>query len=83
MRSRKPPKGWYSDDTHWHCPGRKKPIAYSTRCASDLITAMMGDLTIRELRAQIIYDTEAQKVLDEYIKRGFGDWICKEHFTEI
>jgi hypothetical protein len=44
---------------------------------------MMGDLTIRELRAQIIYDTEAQEVLDEYIKRGFGDWICKEHFREI
>ena len=83
MRRRKPPKGWYSDAVDWGCPGREKPIAYSTRCASDLITAMMGDFTIKELREQIIYDTEAQKVLDEYIKRGFGDWICKEHFREI
>ena len=77
----KPPKGWYSADVHWHCPGRKKPIAYSTVATSVLIVALSKDGdTVKELREKIVYDREAQKVLDEYIKRGFGDWIAKEHF---
>jgi hypothetical protein len=81
LRSRKPPKGWASDDVDWVCPGRKKPIAYSTTCCRDIINAFMEDgITIAELRERIIYDTEAQKVLDEYIKRGFGNWICKGHY---
>lgn len=81
MKRPKPPKGWDSADVDWSCPGRKRPIAYSTKACSDLICewAKDGD-TVKELRKKIIYDTEAQKVLDEYIKRGFGDWIAKEHF---
>lgn len=77
----KTPKGWLSADVHWHCPGRKKPIAYSTVATSVLIVALSKDGdTVKELREKIVYDREAQKVLDEYIKRGFGDWIAKEHF---
>lgn len=64
----------------WHVPTRKRPIAYSTKATSDIITTLMGDLTIKELRERITYDVEAKQVLDEYIKRGFGDWICREHF---
>ena len=38
-----------------------------------------GD-TVKEIRDKIHYDVEAKKVLDEYIRRGFGDWIAKDHF---
>jgi hypothetical protein len=41
---------------------------------------MEDGITIAELRERIIYDTEAQKVLDEYIKQGFGDWVCRGHW---
>ena len=77
----KTPKGWYSANVHWHCPGRKKPIAYSTVATSILIVELAKDGgTVKELRDSINYDVEARKVLDEYIKRGFGGWIAKEHF---
>lgn len=77
----KTPKGWYSADAQWHCPGRKRPIAYSTMATSLSIVEMAKDGgTVKELRDKMIYDREAQMVLDEYIKRGFGDWIAKEHF---
>ena len=81
MKRPKVPKGWYADDVHWHIRGKKKPIAYSTVACSHLIAELAQDgYTIRELREVIIYDTEAQRVLDEYIKRGLGDEIAKEWF---
>ena len=74
----RPPKGWCSADVDWGIPGKKKPIAYSTIATRDWINEIMEDgITVAEVRERIIYDSEAQKVLDEYIKRGFGDWICK------
>lgn len=66
----------------WHVPKRKRPIAYSTKATSDIITTLMEDLTIKELRERITYDVEVKQVLDEYIKRGYGDWRCKEHFSK-
>ena len=66
----------------WHVPKRKRPIAYSTKATSDIITTLMGNLTIKELRERITYDVEVKQVLDEYIKRGFGDWLCREHFQK-
>ena len=81
MKRPKTPKGWYSDDVHWHIRGKKKAIAYSTVGASDLITEIAEDgCTIEELKNKIIYDVEAQKVLDEYIKRGLGKEIAKDWF---
>lgn len=77
----KVPKGWISTDTYWYCPGRKKPIAYSTTAVNDLICELAKDgYSVKELREKIIYDNEARKVLDEYIKRGFGDRIAKVFF---
>ena len=81
MKYPRPPKGWYSADVDWRIPGKKKPIAYSTIATRDWINEIMEDgMTILELRRRLdnfIRDEDAEKVLDEYIKRGFGDWICK------
>ena len=50
------------------------------------INEIMEDgMTILELRRRLddfIRDEEAEKVLDEYIKRGFGNWICKGHILD-
>ena len=78
----KVPKGWEDDSVHWHLRKGKKPIAYSTKFCSELIGEFAKDgYTIKELRKVVIYDTEAQKVLDEYIKRGLGDEIAKNWFS--
>lgn len=77
----KPPKGWYSSDVSWHVPKRKKPIAYSTIATSDLIVMLSEEgLTIQEVYDRILFDDEAKKVLDEYIKRGYGNTIAKTFF---
>ena len=82
MKKRKTPKGWDSDDLHWHLRKGWKPIAYSTKACSDLIGELAKDgYTIKELREVIIYDKEAQKILDEYIKRGLGDEIARDWFS--
>lgn len=73
-------KKWCSTDVYWYCDS-KRPIAYSTKGASDLITVLAeGGCTIKELRDLINYDEEAKMVLDEYIQRGFGHCIAKEYF---
>ena len=77
----KTPKGWNSADCQWSIPGRKRPIAYSTAAAQNLIVELSKDGgMIKELRDSINYDVEARKVLDEYIKRGFGDVEAREFF---
>lgn len=61
-------------DVLWYAPGRKKPIAYSTRAASDLIVLLAEEGgTIIELKQRINYDMEAKAVLQAYIDRGFGN----------
>ena len=83
MRKIKTPKGWQSADVYWHIPKKKKPIAYSTVAVNDLIVELAKDgCTVKELQEKINYNAEAKKVLDEYIKRGFGDWIAREHFND-
>lgn len=75
----KPLSGRQANDVHWHCPGRKKPIAYSTIAARDAINCVAGNGdTLRTVRRKFdffIYDKEATDVLDAYIKYGFGEWI--------
>lgn len=71
------PKG----DVHWHIPGRKRPIAYSTKATSDLIVALSTDnKTIKEVYDSINYDQEARAVLSEYIKRGYGNSVASNFF---
>ncbi len=77
----KTPKGWYSGDVHWRIPGRKTPIAYSTKAASDLIVVLaQTHTTIQEVHDAINYDMEARKVLAAYIKKGYGNAIAREYF---
>lgn len=68
-------------DVHWHIPGRKKPIAYSTKATSDLIAVLAGDGgTIAEVQRRINYDMEAKAVLQAYIDRGYGDVEARKWF---
>lgn len=65
----------------WHIPGKKKPIATSTRATSDLIVALAADGgTIRDVYAQINYDVDAKAIMQKYIELGYGDIIAKEWF---
>ena len=75
---------WASHDVEWHVPGKKTPIAYSTRAASDLIEALAEDnpsATIKDLLGKINYDEEAKKVLQQYIDAGYGDQVANEWFN--
>lgn len=66
-------------DVEWFVPGRKRPIAYSTRATSDLIAVLAEEGgTIREVQTRINYDQEAKAVLQAYIDRGYGDQIASE-----
>lgn len=57
-----------------YVPGRKNPIAYSTRAASDLIVLLAEEGgTIIELKQRINYDMEAKAVLQAYIDCGYGN----------
>lgn len=66
---------WPSDDVAWHVPGRKRPIAYSTVATKDWID-MLTDcgLTVEQMHRASVMDTEAQRVLEAYMERGYGDW---------
>lgn len=78
----KTPKGWYSSDVMWHVPDNKKPIAYSTAAALRLIVVLSRDgCTIKKLLSRINYDTEAKKVIKQYIDKGYGDIIAKKFFS--
>ena len=69
-------------DVAWNVPKRKKPIAYSTIATRDAINCVAenGDtlMEVRQKFDRLIYDAEAIAVLDEYIRRGFGDWVYKD-----
>ena len=78
----KTPKGWLCSDVMWHVPDKKKPVAYSTFAASNLIVALSRDgCTIKELLDKINYDVEAKKVIKQYIDKGYGDIIAKTFFS--
>ena len=78
MRNRKG-KG----DVEWRIPGRKKPIAYSTKAVSDLIALLAIEYggTIREIQERIVYDHEAKGVLQTYVDHGCGGQIAAEWFN--
>ncbi len=77
----KTPKGWYSRDVEWCVPGRKKPIAFSTKAASDLIVTLAQEHdTIQQVHDAINYDEEARMVLQKFIELGHGQVIAKHYF---
>lgn len=68
-------------DVHWHIPGRKKPIAYSTIATNDLIVLLSEDGgTITEVQRKINYDAEAKAVVQAYIDCGYGDVEARKWF---
>lgn len=68
-------------DVHWYIPGQKRPIAYSTKAASDLIALLAEEGgTIAEVQRRINYDVEAKAVLQVYIDRGYGDVEARKWF---
>ena len=75
---------WAAHDVEWWIPGKKTPIAYSTKAASDLIEALAEDnpnATIKGLLGQVTYDVEAKKVLQQYIDAGYGNQVANEWFN--
>ena len=68
-------------DVHWHIPGKKKPIAYSTKATSDLIGLLAEDFeTIQDVYDAVMYDQEAKAVLQKYIDLGYGNEVAREWF---
>lgn len=68
-------------DVEWYLPNRKRPVAYSTKAASDLIvTLSQKGTTIQEVYDAITYDMEAKNILKIYIEKGYGDSVAKEFF---
>ena len=72
-------------DVSWTVPGRKRPIAYSTRAVSNLIAVLAKEYggTILELQARILYDRDAKAILQAYIDRGYGNQIASEWFQYL
>ena len=69
-------------DVHWHVPGRKALIAYSTKAASDLIAALAEEGgTIQEVHDRITYDAEAREILEKYIAKGYGGIEARTWFS--
>lgn len=61
-------------DVQWYAPGRKRPVAHSTRATSDLVGLLAEQgLTFAEARREVRYDTEAHQVLDAFISLGHGE----------
>lgn len=68
-------------DVEWYLPNRKRPVAYSTKAASDLIVLLAQEYnTIQEIYAAITYDMEAKSILEIYIEKGYGSAIGKDFF---
>lgn len=68
-------------DVQWFVPGKKKPIAHSTKAASDLIVIMSQEYdTIQQVHDAINYDVESKEVLQKYILAGYGGITAKQFF---
>jgi len=68
-------------DVEYHVPGRKRPVATSTKATSDFLAAvheMNPTATIAQLRAivtdrsQWLLNPDAVAVLDAHIAAGYG-----------
>ena len=76
---------WNAHDVEWYDKEHKKPLAYSTRAASDLIEMLAQDnpkATISEIKDLINYDNEAKQVMAAYISNGYGNQNAYEWFVK-
>lgn len=71
-------------DIEYYVPGRKRPIAGSTRATYDFLVVVHENnptLTIKQLyelitdRSKYIFQPEAVEVLNAYIKAGYADCL--------
>ena len=68
-------------DVSWTVPNKKRPIGYSTKATSDLIVLLSQDgSTIQEVYDKINFDVDGKKVLQEYIRRGYGNIVARDWF---
>ena len=71
----------HSWDVSWAVPNRKRAIGYSTKATSDLIVLLSQDgSTIQEVYDKINFDVDGKKVLQEYIRRGYGNIVARDWF---
>lgn len=77
-------------DATWWVPDSKRPFAYSTMQVAHSLLAYASDgCTIRECRAKIPeppclvpdLQEEEREIVDGYIKRGYGDEVALNLFT--
>lgn len=64
-------------DVGWYLPGHKCPFTYSTVATSQLLAILCEQTschTAEEILPLINYDEDAEKIMQEYIKRGFGQY---------
>ncbi len=76
---------WQAHDVEWRVPGKKKPIAYSSKATSDLIKALTEEnpsATIREIFGKVNYDAEAKRVLQQYMDAGLGGQVAYDWFVQ-
>ncbi len=76
---------WQAHDVEWRVPGKKKPIAYSSKATSDLIEALAEEnpsATIREILGKVNYDAEAKRVLQQYMDAGLGGQVAYDWFVQ-
>lgn len=65
----------------WTVPNRKRAIGYSTKATSDLIVLLSQDgSTIQEVYDKINFDVDGKRVLQEYIRRGYGKVVARDWF---
>lgn len=71
---------WPCRDVEWHVPERKTPVAYSTVATSRLIGILAEEgHTFASARAAVLFDQEAQAVLDVFVARGLGEVSMASH----
>lgn len=83
MAYRRPkPKVGYSSDVFWYAPDYKRRIATSTKACSDTIALMVcsgydtPNKIVKAIENRVfIGGCEERLIIDEYIKKGFGDLV--------
>ena len=64
----------YIIDVLWYLPNKKKPFTGSTKATSDYIELLAREYnTVKECREAVVFDTEAETILQKYIDAGYGD----------
>ncbi len=68
-------------DVCWTSPGKKNPIAWSTKAISDLIVLLAQQhCTIQQVHDAVNYNVEAKAILQKYIDAGHGQETAQKWF---